>query len=88
MGEHERQARMADAVCVALAMILDTMDAAERLAFVLRYVFALPFDEIAPIIERSPAVARRLADRAHHLLSSVWQRQSTPPMPCAPPAPA
>jgi ketosteroid isomerase-like protein len=49
---------------VALLVMLDTLSAAERLAFVLHDIFAVPFDEIAPIVERSPEAARQLASRA------------------------
>ena len=64
-GAHpEDQALLADSVGPALLVILDTLDPAERLAFVLPDMFALPFDEIAPIVGRSPAAARQLASRA------------------------
>ena len=60
----EHEALLADSVGVALLVVLDTLSAAERLAFVLHYIFAVPFDEIAPIVERSPEAARQLASRA------------------------
>jgi RNA polymerase sigma-70 factor (ECF subfamily) len=60
----EDQALLADSVGPALLLILDTLDPAERLAFVLHDMFAVPFDEIAPIVNRSPAAARQLASRA------------------------
>jgi RNA polymerase sigma factor (sigma-70 family) len=60
----ERQALLADSVGLALLVVLDTLTPSERLAFVLHDMFDLPFDEIAPIIERSPAAARQLASRA------------------------
>jgi RNA polymerase sigma-70 factor (ECF subfamily) len=60
----EHEAILADSVGVALLVVLDTLNAAERLAFVLHDIFAVPFDEIAPIIERSPEAARQLASRA------------------------
>lgn len=60
----EHEALLADSVGVALLVVLDTLNAAERLAFVLHDIFAVPFDEIAPIIERSPEAARQLASRA------------------------
>ncbi len=50
----EHEALLADSVGVALLVVLDTLGAAERLAFVLHDIFAVPFDEIAPIIERTP----------------------------------
>jgi RNA polymerase sigma-70 factor (ECF subfamily) len=60
----EHEALQADAVGLALLVVLDTLTPAERLAFVLHDMFAVPFDEIAPIVERSPAAARQLASRA------------------------
>src|SRR5215218_10320511 len=60
----EQQALLADSVGLALLVVLDTLDPAERLAFVLHDMFAVPFDEIAPIVGRSPAAARQLASRA------------------------
>jgi RNA polymerase sigma factor (sigma-70 family) len=60
----EHEAVLADSVGLALLVVLDTLPPAERLAFVLHDMFAVPFDEIAPIVERSPAAARQLASRA------------------------
>jgi RNA polymerase sigma-70 factor (ECF subfamily) len=60
----EHQAMLADAVGLALFVILDTLPPAERLAFVLHDVFAIPFNQIAPIVERSPEATRKLASRA------------------------
>ncbi|MBL7623697.1 sigma-70 family RNA polymerase sigma factor, partial [Frankia sp. AgB1.8] len=60
----EEQALLADAVGVALLVVLDTLDPPERLAFVLHDLFAVPFDEIAPMVGRSPQAARQLASRA------------------------
>ena len=60
----EYQAVLADSVGVALLVVLDTLTPAERLAFVLHDMFAMPFEEIAPIVERSPAATRQLASRA------------------------
>jgi RNA polymerase sigma-70 factor, ECF subfamily len=60
----EHEALLADSVGLALLVVLDTLAPAERLAFVLHDMFAVPFDEIAPIIERSPAATRQLASRA------------------------
>jgi RNA polymerase sigma-70 factor (ECF subfamily) len=60
----EHQAVLADSVGLALLVVLDTLTPAERLAFVLHDMFAMPFEEIAPIVERSPAAARQLASRA------------------------
>ena len=60
----ENEAALADSVGVALLVMLDLLDPAERLAFVLHDVFAMPFDEIAPIVGRSSEAARQLASRA------------------------
>ncbi len=60
----EHEALLADSVGPALLVVLETLDPAERLAFVLHDMFAVPFDEIAPIVGRSPAAARQLASRA------------------------
>jgi RNA polymerase sigma factor (sigma-70 family) len=55
---------IADSVGLALLVVLETLDPAERLAFVLHDMFAVPFDEIAPMVERSPEATRQLASRA------------------------
>src|SRR5881628_3504666 len=60
----EHEALLADSVGLALLIVLETLGPAERLAFVLHDMFAVPFDEIAPIIERSPEATRQLASRA------------------------
>src|SRR5205823_5371102 len=60
----EHQALLADSVGLALLVVLETLAPAERLAFVLHDLFAVPFDEIAAIVGRSPAAARQLASRA------------------------
>jgi RNA polymerase sigma factor (sigma-70 family) len=60
----EQEALLADSVGLALQVVLDTLAPAERLAFVLHDIFGVPFDEIAPIVGRSPAAARQLASRA------------------------
>jgi RNA polymerase sigma-70 factor (ECF subfamily) len=62
-GDPEQQALLADSVGIALLVVLETLTPAERLAFVLHDMFDLPFDEIAPIVERSPDAARQLASR-------------------------
>jgi len=59
----EEEALLADSVGLALLVVLDTLAPAERLAFVLHDVFGLPFEEIAPMVERTPAAARQLASR-------------------------
>jgi RNA polymerase sigma factor (sigma-70 family) len=60
----EEEAELADSVGLALLVVLDTLAPAERLAFVLHDIFAVPFDEIAPLVEREVAAARQLASRA------------------------
>ncbi|WP_327235296.1 sigma-70 family RNA polymerase sigma factor [Streptomyces sp. NBC_01317] len=60
----EEEALLADSVGLALLVVLDTLAPAERLAFVLHDMFAVPFDEIGPMIGRSPTAARQLASRA------------------------
>ena len=60
----EQQALLADSVGMALLVVLDTLDPAERLAFVLHDMFGLPFDEIAPVVGRSSVATRQLASRA------------------------
>jgi RNA polymerase sigma-70 factor (ECF subfamily) len=60
----EHEALLADSVGLALLVVLETLSPPERLAFVLHDIFAVPFDEIAPIVERSPEAARQLASRA------------------------
>ncbi len=60
----EEEALIADGVGLALYIVLETLDPAERLAFVLHDMFAMPFDEIARIVGRSPEAARQLASRA------------------------
>jgi RNA polymerase sigma factor (sigma-70 family) len=63
-SDPEHEALLADSVGLALLVVLEMLDPAERLAFVLHDMFAVPFDEIAPIVGRSPAAARQLASRA------------------------
>src|ERR671915_381288 len=60
----EHEALLGDSVGLALLVVLDTLTPAERVAFVLHDVFAVPFDEVAPIVNRTPAAARQLASRA------------------------
>lgn len=78
LGEHhpEEEALLADSVGLALLVVLDTLTPAERLAFVLHDMFELPFDEIAPLIDRSPEAARQLASRARRRV-----RGAEPPAP-------
>jgi RNA polymerase sigma factor (sigma-70 family) len=63
-GGPEEEAMLADSVGLALLVVLETLTPAERLAFVLHDLFAVSFDEIAPIVGRSPDAARQLASRA------------------------
>ncbi|WP_150134974.1 RNA polymerase sigma factor SigJ [Streptomyces hyaluromycini] len=60
----EQEVLEADSVGLALLIVLETLEPAERLAFVLHDMFTVPFDDIAPIVERSPAATRQLASRA------------------------
>ncbi|WP_344401175.1 RNA polymerase sigma factor SigJ [Streptomyces longisporus] len=60
----EQEVLQADSVGLALLVVLETLEPAERLAFVLHDMFAVPFDDIAPIVERSSAATRQLASRA------------------------
>ncbi|MET7859263.1 sigma-70 family RNA polymerase sigma factor [Streptomyces sp. NPDC005318] len=60
----EEQAQLTDSVGLALLVVLDTLSPAERLAFVLHDMFAVPFDDIAPLVELTPGSARQLAARA------------------------
>jgi RNA polymerase sigma factor (sigma-70 family) len=66
----EHEALLADSVGLALLVVLETLTPAERLAFVLHDIFAMPFDEIAPIVDRSPEAARQLASRARRRVQS------------------
>jgi RNA polymerase sigma factor (sigma-70 family) len=63
-SDPEHEALLADEVGLAMLVVLDTLTPAERVAFVLHDVFAIPFDEIAPIVERSVPATRQLASRA------------------------
>ena len=60
----EHEALLADSVGLALLVVLETLNPAERLAFVLHDMFAVPYDEIAPMVDRTPEAARQLASRA------------------------
>jgi RNA polymerase sigma factor (sigma-70 family) len=67
----EHRALLADAVGMALLVVLDTLPPAERLAFVLHDVFTVPFDQIAPIVERTPEATRKLASRARRRIQQA-----------------
>jgi RNA polymerase sigma-70 factor (ECF subfamily) len=77
-GDPEAAALLADSVGPALMIVLDTLAPAERLAFVLHDIFAMPFDEIAPILDRSPVAARQLASRARRRVQGAPPRQVDP----------
>jgi RNA polymerase sigma-70 factor (ECF subfamily) len=79
-SDPEDEALRVDAVGSALLVVLDRLRPAERLAFVLHDIFAVPFDEIGPIIGRSPTAAKQLASRARHKV------RGTEPEPGADPA--
>jgi RNA polymerase sigma factor (sigma-70 family) len=76
-GDPEHEALLADAVGLALMVVLETLTPAERVAFVLHDMFAVPFEEIAPMIDRSPVATRQLASRARHRIRG----QATAPDP-------
>jgi RNA polymerase sigma factor (sigma-70 family) len=63
-GDPAKEAALADTVGLALLVVLETLTPAERLAFVLHDIFAVPFEDVAEIVGRSPAAARQLASRA------------------------
>jgi RNA polymerase sigma-70 factor (ECF subfamily) len=67
----EEEVLLADSVGLALLVVLDTLAPAERLAFVLHDMFELPFEEIAPMVGRTPAAARQLASRARRRVSGA-----------------
>ncbi len=71
----EQEAILADSVGLALLVVLDTLNPAERLAFVLHDIFAVPFEEIAPIVERSPTAARQLASRARRRVQGAESKK-------------
>lgn len=73
----EQEALLGDSVGLALLVVLDALAPAERVAFVLHDVFAVPFEEIAPIVGRTPTAARQLASRARRRV----QGTSLPPVP-------
>jgi RNA polymerase sigma factor (sigma-70 family) len=74
----EQEAVLADSVGPALLVVLDTLTPAERLAFVLHDLFAAPYEEIAPIVRRSPAAARQLASRARRRVQGSPAPQDDP----------
>jgi RNA polymerase sigma factor (sigma-70 family) len=75
----EQQALLADSVGLALLVVLDALTPAERLTFVLHDMFDVPFDQIAPIIGRSPAAARQLASRARRRVRAAGPGPNSDP---------
>src|SRR5664279_5794930 len=75
------QSVLADSVGLALLVVLESLDPAERLAYVLHDMFAVPFDEIAPIVGRSPAAARQLASRARRRVQGADTSAGSDPNP-------
>ncbi|MFI9559740.1 RNA polymerase sigma factor SigJ [Nonomuraea endophytica] len=73
-GDPEQQALLADSVGLALLVVLESLGPAERLAFVLHDLFGLPFEEIAPIVERTPVAAKKLASRARQRVRGAVPR--------------
>ena len=74
----EHEALLADSVGLALLVVLERLSPAERLAFVLHDMFALPFDQIAPLVDRSPEAARQLASRARRRVGGAAQVPDAP----------
>jgi DNA-directed RNA polymerase specialized sigma24 family protein len=70
-GDPARETALADSVSGALLTALLALSPAERMAFVLHEVFAVPFDEIGPVIGRSPAATKQLADRARSVVRAT-----------------
>lgn len=76
-SDPEQQAVLADSVSHALLVVLDTLEPTERIVFVLHDMFAVPFAQIAPIVQRTPDTTKKLASRARHKV------QGTPALPAA-----
>lgn len=74
----EHEALLADSVGLALLVVLETLSPAERLAFVLHDMFAMPFEQIAPLVERSPEATRQLASRARRRVRGTAQAPDAP----------
>lgn len=75
-AEPDRQQELADSVGVALLVVLEALEPAERIAFVLHDMFDLPFDEIAPIVGRTPVATRQLASRARRRVQGAPREQA------------
>ena len=76
----EQASLLADSVGLALLVVLESLEPAERLAFVLHDMFGVPFDEIAPIVERTPVATRQLASRARRRLRGTRDRPRRRPV--------
>lgn len=76
-GNPEYDAVLGDSVGLALKVVVDTLAPAERVAFVLHDMFAVPFDEIAPIVSRSPSATRQLASRARRRVQDASPNPDT-----------
>ena len=76
-SDPEQEALLADSIGLALLVVLETLTPAERLAFVLHDMFGMPFEEIAPIVERSPAATRQLASRARRRVRGAKPESDT-----------
>jgi RNA polymerase sigma-70 factor (ECF subfamily) len=70
---------LADSIGIALLVVLDTLSPAERLAFVLHDIFAMPFEQIGPVLDRSPAAAKQLASRARRRLRDAPSHAAAEP---------
>src|SRR3954452_23348082 len=76
-GHPEHEALLADSVGLALLVVLEQLSPAERLAFVLHDMFAVPFEEIAPMVDRTPEATRQLASRARRRVRGAAPRPET-----------
>ena len=76
-GDPEQEALLGDAVGLALFVVLDSLTPAERVSFVLHDVFAVPFDDIATIVDRTPTATRQLASRARRRVQGARCPTST-----------
>ena len=80
-SDPEHEALLADSVGLAQFVVLETLTPAERLAFVLHDMFAVPFEQIAPIVERSPQATRQLASRARRRVRAGRRLRALDPAP-------
>src|SRR6266508_1939367 len=78
-SDPEQEALLAESVGLALLVVLDRLGPDERVAFVLHDLFAVPFDQIAPIVERSPVTTKKLASRARHRVQGADTRAAALP---------